>query len=72
MSPKLLLHVCCANCATAPIELLKQIFDLTLFWYNPNIYPWQERRKRLAEVKKLVKIYGVNLIISRGGDKKMV
>ncbi len=67
MLPKLLLHVCCANCATIPVELLKNEFDLTLFWYNPNIHPWRERRKRLAEVKKLVRIYKTKLIkLGRG------
>lgn len=35
----LLLHTCCANCALVSIETLKGQFNLTLFWYNPNIHP---------------------------------
>ncbi|MFA5051169.1 MAG: epoxyqueuosine reductase QueH [Patescibacteria group bacterium] len=59
---KLLLHICCANCATVPIELLQGQFDLTLFWYNPNIYPSAEYEKRLAEVRKLSAIYKIDLL----------
>ena len=59
---KLLIHICCANCATVPIELLKDQFDLTLFWYNPNIQPIKEYQKRLADVKKLSTIYNKTLL----------
>lgn len=62
---KLLLHACCATCAIAPIELLKDKFDITLFWYNPNVHPKKEYRKRLKQVKKLKRIYKVRLI--KGG-----
>lgn len=61
---KLLLHVCCANCATVPIELLRNEFELTLFWYNPNIYPRLEHKKRLTDVKKLAKLYKLDLIVN--------
>jgi len=54
---RLLLHVCCANCGLVPIELLKQKFDLTLFWYNPNIQPNEEHAKRLENFYQLAKIY---------------
>ncbi|MDD5172846.1 MAG: epoxyqueuosine reductase QueH [Patescibacteria group bacterium] len=70
MPPKLLLHVCCANCGIVPIELLRDRFDLTLFWYNPNIYPRTEYQKRLADVKKLVKIYKKDLIVENNDIKK--
>jgi len=59
----LLLHICCANCATIPIELLQDQFKIKLLWYNPNIYPQSEYQKRLADVKKLAKIYKIDLII---------
>jgi len=59
----LLLHICCANCATIPIELLQDQFKVKLLWYNPNIYPQSEYQKRLADVKKLAKIYKIDLII---------
>ncbi|MCD4669705.1 MAG: epoxyqueuosine reductase QueH, partial [Actinomycetia bacterium] len=35
----MLLHACCANCAAYPLSLLGDDFDITLFYYNPNIYP---------------------------------
>ena len=58
----LLLHVCCACCATIPIELLQDQFKIKLLWYNPNIYPKKEYKKRLKQVKKLKKIYKLSLI----------
>ena len=42
-----LLHVCCAPCANQPIEVLRTDgFDVTAFWYNPNIHPFTEYRSR--------------------------
>ncbi|MFI3251325.1 MAG: epoxyqueuosine reductase QueH [Eubacteriales bacterium] len=44
---KLLLHVCCAPCANAPIEKLRQEgTEVTSFWYNPNIHPFTEHKSR--------------------------
>lgn len=56
--PKLLLHCCCAPCSSAVIEKLKQYFDITYFFYNPNIYPENEYLLRKDEFKKL----GVNVV----------
>jgi predicted adenine nucleotide alpha hydrolase (AANH) superfamily ATPase len=50
---KLLLHVCCAPCGTHPIRLLSGLFDVTAFFYNPNIQPESEYDLRLAEMEKL-------------------
>jgi len=61
---KLLLHICCANCGIAAIEKLLPDFKLTLFWYNPNIHPLTEHQKRLVDVKKLAKIYKLDLIVN--------
>ncbi len=45
---KLLLHVCCANCACFPVKALKEKdIQVTGFWYNPNIHPFTEHQKRL-------------------------
>lgn len=66
----LLLHICCANCGLVPIELLKDQFGLTLYWYNPNIQPKIEYEKRLADVKKLVEIYQLPLITGQYENKK--
>lgn len=52
--PKLLLHVCCAPCLSAAIDILTAHFDVTLYFYNPNIFPEREYDKRLSEVKRLV------------------
>jgi len=60
---ELLLHICCANCGIAAIERLLPDFKLTLFWYNPNIYPLVEHQKRLVDVKKLAKLYKLDLIV---------
>jgi predicted adenine nucleotide alpha hydrolase (AANH) superfamily ATPase len=43
----MLLHVCCAPCSTYTIDRLRsQGFQVTGFWYNPNIHPWQEHERR--------------------------
>jgi len=67
---ELLLHICCANCGLAAVEKLLPDFKLTLFWYNPNIYPLAEYQKRLADVKKLVKLYKLNLVVGGNDSKK--
>lgn len=51
--PKLLLHCCCAPCSSAVIEKLKQYFEITYFYYNPNIYPESEYLLRKEEFAKL-------------------
>ena len=54
MKEKFLLHVCCAPCAAHVISLLKDKFDLKLFFYNPNIQPREEYEERLKELEKHV------------------
>ena len=53
--PKLLLHVCCAPCSSHCLEVLEKYFDITVFYYNPNIAPFEEYQKRLSEEKTFVK-----------------
>ena len=48
----LLLHACCAPCSTASLEYLVKYFDITLFFYNPNISSEEEFKKRLNELKR--------------------
>lgn len=57
--PKMLLHVCCAICASHVLNLISKEFDITIFYYNPNIHPKEEYEKRLNEVKRLVKVLGL-------------
>lgn len=52
--PTLLLHACCAPCLSAVLEELSPFFRVTVFYYNPNIMPEEEYRKRVAEVKRLL------------------
>ncbi len=59
---KLLLHSCCGPCSTHVIEQLIGKYDLTIFYFNPNIFPFEEYQKRLAEQKRYAKLKGVNVI----------
>ncbi len=52
--PGLLLHVCCAPCASVVLERLSPHFDITVFFYNPNIWPKEEYERRKEELKKLI------------------
>ena len=53
--PKLLLHSCCAPCSSYVIEYLSKYFDITIFYYNPNISPIEEYLKRKEEQIRLIK-----------------
>ena len=55
--PKLLLHVCCAPCSSYVLEYLNKYFDITVFYYNPNISSEEEYNKRLNEEKRFVSEY---------------
>ncbi len=52
--PKLLLHACCGVCSASVIEKLYPHFDITILYYNPNIYPENEYQKRLNTLKELI------------------
>ena len=52
--PKLLLHACCAPCSSYVLEYLTQYFDITVFFYNPNISPESEYLHRVSEIKRLI------------------
>ena len=55
--PSLLLHACCAPCSSYCLEYLRQFFDITVFYYNPNIMNEPEYRKRVEEEKRLIAEY---------------
>ncbi len=63
--PKLLLHICCVGCGVYISQILKKRFKITLYFYNPNIYPASEYDKRLAETKIISKKLNLNLIIGK-------
>ena len=52
--PRLLLHACCGPCSTYVIEYLTEFFDITIYFYNPNIHPKEEYIKRLETIKKFI------------------
>ena len=52
--PTLLLHSCCAPCSSYCIEYLSQFFAITVFYYNPNIYPDEEYYHRVKEQQRFI------------------
>ena len=52
--PSLLLHSCCAPCSSYCIEYLSQYFHVTVFYYNPNIYPDDEYYHRVKEQQRFI------------------
>ncbi len=52
--PRLLLHSCCAPCSSYVMEYLSNYFEITVFYYNPNIFPENEYTKRILEQQMLI------------------
>lgn len=59
---KLLLHSCCAPCSSSVLQRVSQFFDVTIFYYNPNIYPENEYLKRKSEQIRLCKSLGIKMM----------
>ena len=55
--PSLLLHSCCGPCSTEVITFLKDYFEITIFYYNPNIEPLEEYNHRKSEQKRFLNEY---------------
>lgn len=53
--PSLFLHSCCAPCSSYVLEYLSAYFKITVFYYNPNIFPVQEYEKRVEEQQRLIR-----------------
>ena len=53
--PRLFLHSCCAPCSSYVLEYLSEYFEITVFYYNPNIFPESEFEKRIHEQEKLIR-----------------
>lgn len=53
--PSLLLHSCCAPCSSYVLEYLSKYFEITVFYYNPNIFPENEYTKRVLEQQMLIR-----------------
>lgn len=54
--PSLFLHACCAPCSSYVLEYLTQYFDITVFYYNPNISPKEEYEKRVEEIDRFISL----------------
>ena len=65
IKPRLLLHSCCAPCSCAILEYLHAIFDITLYYYNPNISEKGEFEKRYVEIEKFLKDANFNLKLEK-------
>ncbi|MFI3169264.1 MAG: epoxyqueuosine reductase QueH [Faecalibacterium sp.] len=52
--PRLLLHACCGPCSSAVLELLAKVFEIHIYYYNPNIWPPEEYHRREAELEKFI------------------
>ena len=60
---KLLLHICCAGCGAYVSQLLKnEGYDITLFFYNPNLYPASEHEKRQKESQMIAEKFELNFL----------
>ena len=71
--PRLLLQVCCAPCFCGSIEDLTARFDVTAFFYNPNIQPKEEFNRRLEALKQLILHFpGVNLVVPEQDENEYI
>ena len=65
--PRLLLHSCCAPCSSYVLEYLSQYFAITVFYYNPNIFPREEYEKRAEEQRRLIEalpaVHPIHLVV---------
>ncbi|MFH1292265.1 MAG: epoxyqueuosine reductase QueH [bacterium] len=62
MKSKFLLHVCCGPCVVAVLQELAGQFDLTVFYYNPNIHPQEEYTKREHQAQKICQELNIEFI----------
>lgn len=58
---KVLLHTCCAPCSIECIEMLSE-YEVSLYWYNPNIHPFIEYKNRLEGIKEYSKLIGIDVV----------
>lgn len=73
-TPRLFLHACCAPCSSYVMEYLSQYFEITIFFYNPNIAPVEEYSHRVAEIRRLIRemefVHPVTLVEGRYDPKE--
>ena len=60
---RILLHVCCGPCGTYPVNRLREEgFEVTGFWYNPNVHPWMEHERRRESLARYAEEVGLPVI----------
>ncbi len=57
--PRVLLHSCCGVCSSAVLEYLTRFFDVTILWYNPNLYPQEEFDRRFRAQIEIIEKMGL-------------
>ena len=67
--PRLLLHACCGPCSSAVLEQLRRRFDITILYYNPNIWPEAEYRRRADELAAFVARFAPEGDVERVEDR---
>lgn len=72
MKQKLLLHTCCASCAVYVYQQLAEVhgYDVTCFFYNPNIHPVHEYEARKKELERIATLKGWPLIVPGNNIKE--
>ncbi len=66
---RILLHNCCGPCSTHTVKKLREgPFDVTGFWYNPNIHPFTEHQRRFENLELFARIVGMPVIVEEGYD----
>ncbi len=59
---RLLLHMCCGPCTLYPVEVLRKEFEPIGYFYNPNIHPYTEFRKRLKAAREVSQVKGLEVV----------
>jgi len=71
MTEKVLIHICCGPCALYPVEALRaEDFDLTGFFFNPNIHPFQEYLKRKEALQEVAINLSLRMLWEEGYQAK--
>ncbi|MGM0441806.1 MAG: epoxyqueuosine reductase QueH [Elusimicrobiota bacterium] len=63
MNKNVLIHTCCAPCLCFPAEILKKDYNITGYWYNPNIQGFREYEKRLMTTGHYANLTDTDFII---------
>lgn len=66
MKRRLLLHICCAPCSASAVEILRDDFDISFYWYNPNIYDLREYENRRSAAVKYAQSLGISFFEETG------